>query len=284
MSKTAKIHPFYWSALILVVSQAVSLLAATQVQVFLEENLIEVPEVSLGIPLAYFLVAVVVLGLVLFFIPVSKLKIVFRILFVLLFAWGVFVDLSFFTPVVVAVLISAGVAIAWLIKPVMWLHNLLFIATLAAVGAVFGSMLSPWTAVILMAILSVYDILAVRFGYMMWMAKKLSQLDTLPAFVTPKDITGWNMDMREISLMDDESSERNFSLLGGGDIGFPLILLVAVYFAYGFGDCLIIAGFTLVGLAAVYWIQRIFLKGRAMAALPPITIAGFIGFLIIYFT
>src|SRR4030043_220241 len=107
------------------------------------------------------------------------------------------------------------------------------IFSLAAMGAVFGSMLSPWTALIVMAILSVYDILAVRFGYMMWMVKKLSRLDTLPALIIPKDAKGWNMDLRDIDLLNDESSERNYSLLGGGDIGFPLILIVTVFFAYG---------------------------------------------------
>ncbi|OGP65198.1 MAG: hypothetical protein A2169_07925 [Deltaproteobacteria bacterium RBG_13_47_9] len=72
------------------------------------------------------------------------------------------------------------------------------IFSLAAMGAVFGSILSLWNVVILMVILSVYDILAVHFGYMMCMAKKLSQLDTLPAFIIPKDGKSWNMYLRDI--------------------------------------------------------------------------------------
>ncbi|MBN2074292.1 MAG: hypothetical protein JW762_01950 [Dehalococcoidales bacterium] len=283
MRKMKHLHPVYWSSLILIFSQAIALFVACQVEKFIIENEVVIPEVSLGIPLVYFLGAVVSLGLVLFLIPVSKLKIVFRILFSLLFLWGLFVDLSFFLPVVVSAFLGVGAIIVWLIRPRIWLHNLLLIFSLAAMGAVFGSMLSSWTAVLLMVILSVYDILAVRFGYMMWIAKKLSQLDTLPAFIIPKAGKGWNMDLRDIELMDGESSERDYSLLGGGDIGFPLILIVTVFFTYGIASSLILAAFTLIGLGSVYAIQKVFLKGKPMAALPPMTFADLIGFLIVYF-
>jgi len=278
-----KLRPFYWSALILIFSQAVTLLVASQFKDFLEEQQIVPPEVSLEIPLIYFLGAVTLLGIVLFLVPMSKLRVVFRIMFVLLFSWGVFVVLGFSLPVIVASLISVGVAMLWFFRPRVWLHDLLLVFTLAGMGSVFGFLLSPWTAVSFMLVISIYDILAVRFGYMMWMAKKLSQLETLPAFVIPKDIAGWNLDLKEVKLTDDESPERNFSVLGGGDIGFPLLLIVAVFSTYGLTKALSIAGFSLLGLIAVYWIQATFLKGKPMAALPPITFACLVGFLLVYF-
>lgn len=283
MKKTVKLHPLYWSGCILILSQAITFLVALQVKDFLEQQQISPPAVSLGIPLIYFFGAVVLLGLVLFLIPMSKMRVVFKIMFALLFSWGMFVVLGFFLPVIVASLISVGVAILWSFRPRVWLHDSLLILTLAGMGAVFGSMLVPWTALIFMVIISIYDILAVRFGYMMWMAKKLSQLETLPAFVIPKDMAGWNLDLKETRLTEDESSERWFSILGGGDIGFPLLLVASVFFAYGFASSLILAAFSLLGLAAVSCIQAVFLKGKPMAALPPITFACLVGFLIVYF-
>ena len=133
-----------------------------------------------------------------------------------------------------------------------------------------------------MLVLSLYDILAVRFGYMMWMLKNLSVSDTLPAFIIPKTISGWNMDVRKSRIFDEES-ERDFSVLGGGDIGFPLILIVTVFFAHGFTRSLIVGGFSLLGLAAAYWVQRKLLKGRPTPALPPISLLSIIGYLIVYF-
>jgi len=134
-----------------------------------------------------------------------------------------------------------------------------------------------------MMAISVYDILAVRFGYMMWMVKRLSVSDTLPAFVIPKTISKWNLDLRGARIFDDESV-REFSILGGGDIGFPLLLVVSVFFANGFVQSLVVAGFSLLGLAAAYWVQRKLLRGKPTPALPPISFLSIIGYIIIYLT
>ena len=278
-----RLHPFYLSGCILILCLAITFPVALQFKNFLGQQQISLPEVSLELPLIYFLGVVVLLGLVLFLIPVSKLAVVFKIMFVLLFAWGVFIVLGFSLPVIAASLISVGAAMLWFFRPKVWLHNLLLILTLAGVGTVFGFMLAPWTALIFMVVISIYDILAVRFGYMIWMAKKLSQLETLPAFILPQNVAGWNLDLKEARLAEDESSERWFSLLGGGDIGFPLLLVVSVFLAYGFTWALVMAVFSLVGLIAVYWIQAVFLKGRPMAALPPITFTCLVGLLLVYF-
>ena len=278
-----RLNPFYLSGCILILCLAITFPVALQFKDFLGQQQISLPEVSLELPLIYFLGVVVLLGLVLFLIPVSKLAVVFKMVFVLLFSWGVFIVLGFSLPVIAASLISVGVAMLWFFRPKVWLHDLLLILTLAGMGTVFGFMLAPWTALIFMVVISIYDILAVRFGYMMWMAKKLSQLETLPAFILPQYRTGWNLDLKETRLTEDESSERWFSILGGGDIGFPLLLTVSVFFTYGVMSLLILAAFSLLGLATAYWIQAVFLKGKPMAALPPITFACLVGFLIVYF-
>ena len=281
MSKLKHLHPAYWSVLILLLSQAVVFLVVPEVQTYLEETQIIVPEVSPVIPIVYFFVAVIVLGIVLFLIPVSRLKLAFKVLFSLLFVWGVFVNLTFYLPAVASAVIAFALTAVWFVKPRLWYHDLLLMFSLAALGVVFGSMLSPLTSLILMGVLSLYDILAVRFGYMMWIAKKLSHLDTLPAFIIPKDSSGWNTDLKKVKLLDEESSDRHFSLLGGGDIGFPLILMAAVHGVFGLPEALIIAACTLAGLLSVYAIQRLFFKGKAVAALPPITLACLAGYLII---
>jgi len=62
------------------------------------------------------------------------------------------------------------------------------------------------------------------------------------------------------------------------------MLVVSVFFAYGFASCVIVAAFSLLGLISAYLIQLFFLKGKPMPALPPITFVSLIGFLIVYFT
>jgi presenilin-like A22 family membrane protease len=132
--------------------------------------------------------------------------------------------------------------------------------------------------------LAVYDFLAVRFGYMVWMANRLSESDSLPAFVLPRRASDWSSSVKQYGitkLADEAPAARKFSILGGGDIGIPLLLVAAVYFASGFGSAIFIAAFTLLGLIGAYWIQARFLKGKAMPALPPIAVMSLIGLLII---
>ncbi len=189
-------------------------------------------------------------------------------------------------PVLAALPLSIAIGLIWFFQTRVWLQDLLLIFTLASAGSVFGFLFSPWTIMILLLVISVYDILAVRFGYMMWLSRKLSESDTLPAFVIPNKISDWNLNLRKAGfgkLFADESAERQFSILGGGDIGFPLFLAASVFFNYGLIDSIVVAAFSLLGLIGAYWIQAIFLKGKPMPALPPISFSSLIGLLIVYF-
>ena len=286
MAKIKSLSPAFWGSLILVFAQIFAFFIAFQEKIFIEAHEIIAPEVSLGIPLLYFFSAVIVLGIVLFFVPVFVLKVVLRVLFAVLFAWGLMIILGLMLPFFVALAIAIAVSLLWLFIPKLWLHNLLLALALVSVGSVFGFILSPWVAIGFMLILSVYDIVAVRFGYMMWMAKKLSESDTLPAFVIPRKPSSWNINLKKAGfrkLFEASPDEREFSILGGGDIGFPLLLTVSVFFAYGFSGYLIVALFSVLGLISAYLIQQFFLKGKPMPALPPISLASLVGFLIVYF-
>jgi presenilin-like A22 family membrane protease len=281
MEKKASFRPLVGGGLILAVSQVLTFFLAFQEKDFLETSQITPPEISVEFPLVYFFGAVVVVGLIISLIPRTALGWVLKILFLFLFAWGAFIALSFSLPVPAAAAISLAVASLWLFIRRIWLHNLLMVITLASIGTVFGVLFAPWTAILFMLVISVYDILAVRFGYMMWMVKRLSVSDILPAFVIPEKVVGWNLHLREARLLE-ERSEREFSLLGGGDVGFPLLLVVSVFFAHGFARSLVVAGFALLGLAAAYWVQWKLLKGKPTPALPPIALLSTVGFLIAY--
>ena len=227
---------------------------------------------------------VIVLGIVLFLIPMSALRNVLRMIFAFLFAWGIFIALVFWIPVTIAVIVSVAVGLAWFLVPRVWLHNTAMILAMVSVGAVFGRLISPWTAMILLLVLAVYDIFAVRFGYMVWLAKKLSEFNTLPAFFIPRFMSEWKASLKEnvvARLVQENPSEREFSILGGGDIAFPLLLVSSVFFAYGLTNAILVAGLSFVGLLGAYWIQAVFLKGKPMPALPPIAVLSLIGILIV---
>lgn len=286
MKPDSKVRLFLWSSLILIACLALTFYLAVRVKAFLEASQITPPQVSLQLPLAYFFGAVIVLGIILFLIPISKLRMALRVMFAFLYFWGMFIALGLSLPFLIAVFLSLASGLLWLFRPTSWLHNLLMVFALASVGAVFGSIFSAWTVIFLMLAISVYDVLAVRLGYMMWLTKKLSQSDTLPAFVIPERLSGWNLNLRKFGfgkLLQGSAGEREFSILGGGDLGFPLLLFVSVFLAYGLTGALIVALFALLGLISAYAVALFLLKGKPTPALPPITLLCFIGFLIVYF-
>ena len=288
VKKKISLEPMLWSSLMYLLGLVfLFYYLYPRVKAYIESNQIAVPEVSLGPILAYFFGVVVVLGVVLFFIPVSKLKFVLRVLFAILYGWGMVIILGLALPAEAAIGLGAAVALWWLFLPLVWLQNILLLVTLVAVGAVFGTLVPPWTVVWILLAVSVYDIVAVVLGYMMWLAKKLSESDTLPAFILPKKARDWTLNLRGSSvrkLFEEESAERDFSLLGGGDIGFPLVFVASVFSAYGFSTALVVAGASLAGLIFAYLLQIFLLKGKPLPALPPICLLAVIGFLGVYFT
>ena len=307
-----RFRPIYWSIIIFILCQGFTFLAISHENAFLNKKNLYVPtqptqavtvwpgEVtspsgqvtqtpavsSLGPILIYFFAIVAVLGIILFFIPISALRTVFKIMFTFLFGWSIFVVSILWLPLIASIALAVVISTLWFFNPRVWLHSVVMIVAMVALGEVFGRFISPWTAMIILSVLAIYDFLAVRFGYMLWMANKLSESSTLPAFIIPYQFSEWTSSLKESDITNitkEKYGERKYSILGGGDIGFPVLLVSAVYFAHGFNNAIIVAIFALIGLISAYWIQAKFLKGKAMPALPPIAVMSVIGLILISF-
>jgi presenilin-like A22 family membrane protease len=283
MGNQSRLDPFFGSSVIFIICQALTFLVVSQVKAFIEANQIAVPQVSTGFAVLYFLGVVAVMGIILSLIPISILRLVLKALFAFLYSWGVFVFLGLYLPVIAAMLVATALGLIWFFQPRIWLHNLLLIFSLVSLGATLGPLFSPWAVSLLLGILSIYDLVAVGSGYMIWMVKQLALSETLPAFLIPRRLISWNMTFKEAgvtNLLNDESRHRELSVLGGGDLGLPLVLITSVYFTYGFLSALIVAVFSFIGLFFAYFIQIYILKGKPLPALPPISLVSFIGFLV----
>ena len=306
--RPVKLKTVYLGLLLFVVAQMLILLVAPRIDPFLDENDIDIPtqpsapiswwpgEVTLpsgevievpahsalGPILIYIFAAAAILGLTLSKIPLTALKVLLRLLFALLFSWGAFIATVFYVPLPVAVAIAVVFGTFWFLIPLVWLHNLVLILAVSSLGAVFGRFITPWTAMAIILALAIYDFLAVRFRFMVWMADRLSQINALPALIIPKNYSEWNFNLKKREkIIEVNPAAREYSILGGGDIAFPCLLTASVYFAQGLVPAVIIAVFGLLGLVSVYAIQAIFLKGKPMPALPPIAAFTLVGLLII---
>lgn len=241
--------------------------------------------IQLGPVTLYFIGAVVVIALILRLIPLKWLKYFFKALFALMFAWGIGWVILMAWPNLVILAFGLGIiaGVVWMFWARVWLHDLLLLIALAAAGSLFGFEFSPWTFMIFMLIIAVYDVLAVRFGLMVWMADRMSRATTLPAFVLPRLPRDWRLKMSIVDLgelKEKPQKEREYAVLGGGDIGFPLMLAVSVFFQTNIAGGVIVGACALVGLIGAFLIQMYWLKGKPMPALPPIALMSLVGLLI----
>lgn len=285
---TTAYYPFLWGGTIFLLSEALAfaVILSPSGRDYLEATRSVVPEIRLQFALAYFFGVVVAMGVILFLIPISRLRLVLKVFFAFLFFWGIFIVFGLVLPTWIAVALGIVGPGYWFFQPRIWLHNLLMLLALVASAVVFGALFAPWTVLLLLLAISVYDIVAVRLGYMLWMAKKLFESDTLPAFVLPRKMVHWLAELKESDLRrlaEEKTPEREFAILGGGDVGFPLLLIVSVFFSYSLEGSLVTAVTTLAGLAFAFWLQQAILKGKPLPALAPISFGSFIGFLIAHF-
>jgi len=308
MAKKSNYNSFQLSSLLFIISLSLMFIAVSREAELIQTSQISVPSFSgsggdspgssgigdisdavtihsTGIPVLYFFFIAALLGVILYFIPISRLKLTMRILFGLAYAWGTFIYFGLLLPFAAALVLALVISLAWLLVPRVWLHNLLLVLMLVSMATVFGVMFSPWTIIVIMLVVSIYDYFAVRYGYMQWMAKKLSETEVLPAFFIPEHIADWKTDLKrlDVNRLFEETAEKPFSLLGGGDIFFPLLLVASVWFASGIAMSLIVAAFSLTGIALAYVIHVYFMKNRATPALPPVFFASLCGLLLVRF-
>ncbi|MCL2707095.1 MAG: hypothetical protein FWE97_02890, partial [Dehalococcoidia bacterium] len=147
-----RFKPIYWSIIFFFLAQCVMFAITPRIEPFLSDHGIyvppqpdrpfvlvpqppttspggdyihEVPPPSALLPiLIYFAALITVVSLILFFIPLSALKFVFRAVFALLFAWGTFILCVFYLHWQAALILGILVGIVWLFYTRMWLHNM----------------------------------------------------------------------------------------------------------------------------------------------------------------
>jgi len=155
-------------------------------------------------------------------------------------------------------------------------HNLGIIFGISGIAAVFGLSISVNFGLILLVVLSVYDIVAVYVTkHMVTMARKMVEGGAIFGFLIPFEFKGFFYGKNEAQAKVGE----NFMILGSGDIGLPLIFAASLV-RISLASAIITAAFSVLGLFLTHIIFINQEKRRAMAALPPIATLTIIGYLI----
>lgn len=176
-----------------------------------------------------------------------------------------------------ALLATATLITIYWKAPTIYIHNLILIFALPGIASLFGSQVPPITVVVLLALFSVYDVIAVYgTGHMVRMAHMFMAQQVIPGVIISEKKTDPMQLVGEITLGKD------FSVLGTGDFVIPAILVASSAVESIIAGS-IVAAFSLVGLFLTHMLFFSQKERRPMPALPPIAGAAILGFFVSQF-
>ncbi len=251
------------------------ILAGRSLLHFAQINKIAIPRVD---PINFLISFFIFVLLIFLFLSIPRVKkskkITLKLLFIFASFYGSLLSLSSIFRGDISFVVAFLLILAWLLLSNVLVHNLVMVLSLAGIGAGVGIGLEPKGAVLLLALLSIYDVIAVyKTKHMVKMARSMIENKVIMGFIMPLRFKDLFAPLKEVS------TGTRFIILGGGDVGLPLMLAVSVL-RNGLIGGIIIAIASICGLFVSFYLFITQKERKPMPALPPIALFAIIGYLI----
>ncbi len=213
-------------------------------------------EVSVAAP--FWVIFWILLGTAFFIFLLKKKKLKFtKTWIVISYFIATFFAFSIFFNNILSLLFASAIIILRHALKNKWMHNLGELIAYFGIVQMFTPMFSPITVVLLLLLLSIYDLISVFVTkHMIKLVKGSMQTGYVPAVIFAKTP----------------------SMLGGGDFIFPGIYISTMW-AYGYN--LIAFASAIASVIGLLFLLLIGKKKKAYPALPPITIAMYVSTLLL---
>ncbi|MEK6936653.1 MAG: presenilin family intramembrane aspartyl protease [Nanoarchaeota archaeon] len=206
--------------------------------------------------------------LIVTFLAIMLVKIkaekLWRIWFFLSVWFALLISFSVFIKQEIAIILALVITYFKVLKPNVIIHNAAELFIYGGLAAIFSSSLSIFSVSILLILISIYDMIAVwKTKHMIKLAKFQTKLKLFAGLLVPYK----------------HKKEIKTAILGGGDIGFPLLFSSAVLKDPAFGlEALVIPITTSILLVSLFMLGK---KNHFYPAMPFLSIGCFLGYLII---
>ena len=215
----------------------------------------------------------------------------FAVLFCLGISFGAFMNSR------IALILSLFFAYFKVFRPNLWIQNLTELFMYSGLAVIFVPVKNLTSAIALLLIISVYDAYAVWVSkHMIKLAKFQTKANMFAGLVIPysdgkihnKLPTKLHHASASTKHTGSKSSSKksksqkhmiSTAILGGGDVGFPLIFAGVVMKTFGLHAAIIIPITAALGLGFLFYQGQ---NGKFYPAMPPITIGCLLGLGLIY--
>jgi len=245
---------------------------------------LERPQLEESTSYIWIVVAILIGTLLLLLLVKYKKFNLWKIWFFIAVFFTMTIAFSAFIPQSIAAILAFILAILKIYKPNVILQNLTEIFIYGGLAAIFVPIISIFAAFMLLIIISIYDVIAVnKTKHMITLAKFQTKSKVFAGLMIPYEI-GKGKIVTNTKASKEKGSK--IAVLGGGDIGFPLIfagvvmkdLMLSNPELIGFLKTLVIPIFTTIALT------YLLLKGKQdkfYPAMPYLSVGCFIGYLVI---
>ena len=182
---------------------------------------IERPPVKQNSSFLYIISAILIATVLIFLLIKFRQPILWKIWFFLAVIVCLTISLAGFMGQWVALPISIGLALFKIFRPNVFVHNLTEVFIYGGLAAIFVPIMNIFAAVMLLILISIYDVFAVwKSGHMIKLAKFQTEAKVFAGLLVPyKRDRGFAVKAK----MPRGRQEVKNAVLGGGDIGFPLM-------------------------------------------------------------
>jgi presenilin-like A22 family membrane protease len=184
-----------------------------------------------------------------------------------------------FMNTILAIVLGILFAMYKIFRPAVIVHNFTELFIYGGLVAIFVPVLNVFWAFMLLLVISAYDMFAVwKSRHMIKMAKAQTQAKIFAGLFIPYG--AGCVKARAVNTAKKPKVVRGdvkTAILGGGDIGFPLLFAAVVMKEIGFMNALIIPVCVTVALFFLFMISK---KGRFYPAMPFLTIGCIVGYVL----
>lgn len=218
----------------------------------------EIEENQSYIPIVFAIIISTVIALIL--IKFKSVKI-WKLWFLLSVFICLTIAFSAFLPQIISIIIALVLALVKIFSKNIFSYNITELFVYGGIAGLFVPILGISSVSILLILISLYDMIAVwKTKHMVKLAKFQSESNIFAGLYIPY-------------------KKNRQAILGGGDIGFPLLFAGVILKEFNFTSAIIVSIVTTLSLLALFMYAK---KNKFYPAMPFLTAGCFIGYLIVF--